>query len=457
MRILQSKLMFSLLVVAVLVVSSCNPARTVRKTVLPDHNTRTWSAQSNIYEVNLRQYSQSGSFKDFQKHLPRLKQMGVEILWFMPITPIGIEGRKMSPTDLGSYYAVRNYKAVNEEYGTMEDWKALVKDAHAQGFKVITDWVANHSAPDNPWIKSNPEFYERDKDGKMIAPFDWTDVRKLDYKNSVLRDSMIDAMKFWIRETGIDGYRCDVAAEVPIDFWRRCIAELKKEKDVFMLAEADNPDMHAAGFDATYGWYEFSIIAQMYSGKHNIDSLDKAIRYVDSAYPKDAYRMYFTTNHDENSWNGTEFERMGPGYKAFAVWTQTMAKSIPLVYSGQEVPNKRRLKFFTKDPIVWDKYELAPFYKTLLTLRRQTKALAADASFTKLTTGIDKQVYAFMREKQGDRVAVMLNLSSKPARFVITQGLVEGDAKNVFTGAKEKISNTKEFRLEPWGYVVYDY
>jgi glycosidase len=191
-----------------------------------------WSLQSNIYEVNLRQYSKSGSIKDFQKHLPRLKKMGVEILWFMPITPIGIEGRKMNEQELGSYYAVRNYKQVNEEYGTMADWKALVKQAHGMGFKVITDWVANHSAPDNPWIKNHPDFYAKDSTGKIMSQYDWTDTRKLDFKNRELRDSMIEAMKFWITTTGIDGFRCDIAGEVPNDFWKECIAALKKVNNV---------------------------------------------------------------------------------------------------------------------------------------------------------------------------------------------------------------------------------
>ena len=179
----------------------------------------SWSKQSNIYEVNLRQYSVSGSFIEFAKHLPRLRKMGVEILWFMPITPIGKEGRKMTPADLGSYYAVRDYKAVNEEFGTMNDWKELVKKAHQMGFKVITDWVANHSALDNHWVKDHPGFYTKDSSGKFLSPFDWTDVYKLNYKNNELRDSMTEAMKYWLTETGIDGFRCDVAEEVPADFW----------------------------------------------------------------------------------------------------------------------------------------------------------------------------------------------------------------------------------------------
>ncbi len=417
-----------------------------------------WSSQSNIYEVNLRQYSQSGSIKDFQKHLPRLKNMGIQILWFMPITPIGIEGRKMNESELGSYYSVRNYKEVNPEFGTMADWKALVKEAHSMGFKIITDWVANHSSPDNVWIKAHPDFYAKDKEGKMIAQFDWTDTRKLNYDNRELRDSMIDVMKFWVRETDIDGFRCDVAEEVPVDFWKECIASLKKIKNVFMLAEGEKPELHLAGFDETFAWSVINAMTDVYKQKSNLSHLDSIINRNIQIFPKNAYRLYFTTNHDENSWNGTEFEKYGDAYKAFAVLTQTMYQSVPLIYSGQEVPNKKRLKFFIKDPIEWGtKFEMAPFYKTLLSLRKGNVALAADASYKKLLTANDVAIFAYLREKQGRKVAVILNLSNQPQRFTIKDKSVYGNVINVFSKKKESISSTHVYDMEPWGYVVYEY
>jgi len=417
-----------------------------------------WSSQSNIYEVNLRQYSKSGSIKDFQKHLPRLKNMGIEILWFMPITPIGIEGRKMNESELGSYYSVRNYKEVNPEFGTMADWKALVKEAHSMGFKIITDWVANHSSPDNVWIKAHPDFYAKDKEGKMIAQFDWTDTRKLNYDNRELRDSMIEAMKFWVRETNIDGFRCDIAEEVPVDFWKECITALKKIKNVFMLAEGEKPELHLAGFDETYTWSVMNVMADVYKQKRSLSYLDSIINRNIQIFPKNAYRLYFTTNHDENSWNGTEFEKYGDAYKAFAVLTQTMYQSVPLIYSGQEVPNKKRLKFFIKDPIEWGtKFEMAPFYKTLLSLRKSNVALAADASYKKLLTANEVAIFAYLREKQGRKVAVILNLSNQPQRFTIKDKSVYGNVINVFSKKKESISSTHVYDMEPWGYVVYEY
>lgn len=419
----------------------------------------SWSYQSNIYEVNLRQYSQSGSIKDFEKHLTRLKNMGVDILWFMPITPIGIEGRKMNETELGSYYAVRNYKEVNPEFGTMEDWKALVKHAHAMGFKVITDWVPNHSAPDNPWIKNHPDFYAKDKNGTIIPPNpDWTDTRKLNYANRELRDSMIDAMKFWIKESDIDGFRCDVAEDVPADFWKECISSLRKIKNVFMLAEGEKPELHLAGFDETYTWTVMNAMADVYAGKRKLSHLDSVINRNIQVFPKNACRMYFTTNHDWNSWEGTEFEKYGDAYKAVAVFTQTMYQSVPLIYSGQEVLNKKRLKFFVKDPIEWgDKFEVASFYKTLLTLRKSNAALAADASYKKLVTANDVAIFAYIREKQGHKVAVILNLSNQPQRITIKDKNIYGTALNIFFKKKENISSTHVFDMEPWGFSLYDY
>ncbi|HAN66540.1 MAG TPA: hypothetical protein DCQ34_09970 [Chitinophagaceae bacterium] len=417
----------------------------------------SWSHQSNIYEVNLRQYSATGKIKDFQKHLTRLRQMGVDVLWFMPITPIGIEGRKMSPSELGSYYAVRNYKAVNEEFGTLADWKAMVKKAQSMGFKVITDWVANHSAQDNHWVRTNPEFYVKDSIGKVVSPFDWTDVYKLNYQNRRLRDSMIDAMRFWVKETGIDGFRCDVAEEVPEDFWRECIAELKKIKNVYMLAEAESPKLHHVGFDATYGWSLMGMMSDVYKGSKTVAQFDSLLQHNIHRFPEDAHRMFFTSNHDENSWNGTEFEKYGDAYKTFAVFTQTMYQSIPLIYNGQEVPNKKRLKFFVKDPIEWKEFKMAPFYKTLLQLRKKNPALSADASYERLKTSHDESVFSFIREKNGRKLLVVLNLSAKPAVFSIQDPRVNGKPYNVFLYTNESVSDKQNISLEPWGYIVYDY
>ncbi len=416
-----------------------------------------WSEQSNIYEVNLRQYSTSSKIKDFEKHLPRLKKMGVEILWFMPLTPIGLENRKMNSSELGSYYAARDYTALNPEFGVMDDWIELVKHAHKMGFKVITDWVANHSSPDNKWMTTHPDFYKRDKNGNTVYTADWDDTRNLNYDNRELRDSMIAAMRFWIRESDIDGFRCDVADGPPVDFWKECIDSLKKLKNVFMLAEAETPALHDAGFDETYAWTVMEGFIKMYAGKLSLHQVDSIINYDIQRFPKNAYRLYFTTNHDWNSWEGTEFERYGDAWKALAVFSQTMYQSVPLIYSGQEIPLKRRLKFFVKDPIDWEKFDMAPFYSILLHLRKKNPALAANASYKKLVTANDAAIFAYVRETGKHKVVVVLNLSKEPQNFTIEDPSINGNPLNVFLGAKEKLNDTHVFSMEPWGYVLYDY
>jgi alpha-amylase len=448
---------FKIPLLAFVLFTSCRATKNNSEKTNPSY--QNWYSNSNIYEVNLRQYTKEGTINAFAKHLSRLKDMGVEILWFMPITPIGMEGRKMTEKELGSYYAVRNYSAFNEEYGTMNDWKAFVKQAHSMGFKVITDWVANHSAPDNPWLKSHPQFYEKDAAGNFAWSFDWSDTRNLNYANSELRDSMMAAMKFWLTETHIDGFRCDMAGEVPTDFWKDCINELKKVNPaVFMLAEGEKPELITAGFNVNYTWTVMHAMKDLYTGNKTLAQFDSVINAGIQSHPADAARLFFTSNHDENSWNGTEFEKFGNAYKAFAVLSQTMAQSIPLIYSGQEMPNKKRLKFFVKDPIEWNgKFELASFYKTLLTLRKNNPALSSDARYQRLASSNDNVVYAYAREKQGRKLLVIFNMSNTVQKFKINNALINGQPFNVFMAMPEKISTTHEFSVEPWGYIVYDY
>jgi glycosidase len=411
--------------------------------------------QSNIYEVNVRQYTPEGTFKAFEANLPRLKEMGVDILWFMPITPISKVDRKGV---LGSYYAVADYTAVNPEFGTLDDWKNLVNKAHELGFKVITDWVANHTGADNRWMQSNPDFFVKKVDGTYAFAFDWSDTRDLNYQNPVLHDSMIHAMKFWLTETKIDGFRCDVAGEVPRSFWQHCITELKKVKpDIFMLAEADVAWLHDAGFNASYGWDGFSKMKKIAKGEASPKVLDTVLQKLDETYPPDYIKMYFTSNHDENSWNKADYATMpGEVHAPFAVLTQTWKNTLPLIYSGQEEPFLDSISFFYKDTISFGKYQRAAFYKILLALRKSTPALATDAAYTKLTSSNDEAVYAYMREKNGKKVLVVLNLSNKPQTTKLN-GAINGEAQNVFANKKEHLTDGQEFVVAPWGYLVYSY
>lgn len=416
-----------------------------------------WSLQSNIYEVNVRQYTKEGTFKAFEKSLPRLKNMGVEILWFMPITPISVKGRKMNESELGSYYAVQDYKGINPEFGNMNDFVSLVKNAHDWGFKVITDWVPNHTGLDNGWVLRHPDFYAKDEKGNFISPFDWTDVYKLNYDNKEMRDSMIDAMKYWIKTADIDGFRCDVAEPVPADFWKSCIGELKKMKDVFMLAEGNTGWLHEAGFDATYNWSAMGYTRDLYDGKISASAFIDSLNANYQRYPKDAMRLNFTTNHDENSWNGTEFEKYGDAYKMFSVFSMTYNQTIPLVYSGQEIPNKKRLKFFVKDPIEWNGLEMDEFYRKLFYHRKVNESFASDASYRKLKTNVDDKVLCYVREKNNQYTLVVLNLTKEQQNVTIDDKVLKRikNFNNIFDLKQASPKNGDTFQLEPWGYLVF--
>jgi len=414
----------------------------------------SWIMQGNVYEVNVRQYTQQGTFKAFGKSLDRLKKMGVQTLWFMPINPISKVDRKGS---LGSYYAVSNYTAINPEFGTLADFKQLVKSAHVLGMKVVIDWVPNHTGADNYWIEKHPDFYVKDKDGKAAVAFDWSDTRQLDYNNKVMQDSMIRAMKFWLTSTNIDGFRCDVAWNVPESFWKRCIPQLRKGRSLFMLAEGDKTYLHRSGFDATYSWDMFHKMIDVAKGASPAYALDSIKARYDSIYPKNALELYFTSNHDENSWNKADFGVFpGASHAPFAVFTQTMYHSVPLIYSGQEEPVLRAIQFFERDPITFKNFGRAKFYKTLLNLRRNDPALASNASFRKVDAGDKNSVYAYVRAKAGKKVLVILNLSSKQQQISIADKSLYGAPLSVFDGKKETL-NSKPWKMKPWGYAIYEY
>ncbi len=414
-----------------------------------------WSRNATIYEVNLRQYTPIGTFKAFEQELPRLQKMGVNILWLMPINPIGQKNRKGS---LGSYYSVRDYLSVNPEYGTKDDFVNLVKKAHELGLKVIIDWVANHTSWDNPLIKKHPEWYKKDSAGNIVSPVkDWTDVAALDYSQPGLREYMTDALAYWIKETDIDGYRCDVAGMMPIDFWNKAIPEIRKIKPIFMLAEDEKPMMHDTAFDATYSWEFFHAMNAVAQGKKPATIIDSIYAAEVKKYPKDAYRMRFTTNHDENSWNGTEFERMGEGARAFAVLSFTFP-GIPLIYSGQESAMNRRLRFFDKDTIPWGNYPLESFYTKLTELKTRNNLLDAGnagGEFIKVPTSGDKAVYAFVRRTPLNQMFVILNLSERDQTVKLNGTDFLGDYEEAFTGTRYSFGNNKKVALKAWEYQVY--
>jgi alpha-amylase len=426
----------------------------------PRNNFPDWAKNATIYEVNTRQYTPEGTFNAFSKHIPRIKELGIDILWFMPVCPISEKEKKGS---LGSPYAVADYRTINPEFGTMEDFKNILDQAHSLGMYVIIDWVPNHSGWDNPWITEHPEYYTQ-KDGKIIDPIDpetgeswgWTDVADFNYDNKEFRKEMIANMEYWIKEVGVDGLRCDVAHNVPDDFWDEAAAVLYQYRPIFMLAESEVPHHTNSGdFLATYAWKFNTLMNEIAEGKKNASDIDTYLKN-DRAEFQGGFHMYFTSNHDENTWQGTVFERLGGGHKAFAVLAATL-DGMPLVYGGQEAPIKKRLEFFERDPINWNNYEYAGFYKTLLSLKHRNRALwngEYGGKIIRIPTGKDADVYAFTREKEGDKVVVIINLSDKVQEIKLSSDDCTGTYTNVFANSTISIEKNTEFTLNAWDYLV---
>ena len=425
------------------------PEALLRPVTHPD-----WSYNQSIYEVNLRQYSPGGTFAEFEEHLPRLKDLGVGILWFMPINPIGEKNRKGS---LGSYYSVKDYYGVNPEFGTLEDFERLVAEIHDMGMYVIIDWVANHTAWDNALTKEHPEWFIRDIHGDFVPPVpDWSDVIDLNYGDPGLWRYMIDAMEFWVRDVDVDGFRCDVAGMVPLEFWNVARAELDSIKPVFMLAEWEAPEAHDFAFDMTYSWNLYHLMNKIAKQVVPASAIGVYLERERDTYSPDAYRMLFTSNHDENSWNGTAFERLGDAAPTLAVLCATL-EGMPLVYSGQEAGLNKRLEFFEKDLIPWQDHPMGEIYTALLNLKKENRALwngdmGGEPQW--IHTSDDNAVFAFLREKEGDRVLVLLNLTPVDQMVSLKDERCAGDYKEAFSGETVTVYPQVGVGLLPWGYVV---
>ncbi|MBE6252374.1 MAG: DUF3459 domain-containing protein [Bacteroidales bacterium] len=464
------KILFAFLAVAVL--ASC--AR-------PYHP--EWTYDSVVYEVNIRQFSPEGTFKGVEAQLPRLKELGVDVLWLMPMYEIGTVERKGT---LGSYYAISDYKKVNPEFGTMEDFEHLLGVAHQMGFKVILDWVANQTAPDHVWMTEKPaDFYERDAEGNAIWEYDWTDTRSLNYENQEVWWAQDDAMRFWL-EKGVDGFRCDAAGEVPAEFWYAIMPKMNKDyPEAYFLAEAERDNLadSRTTFDANYAWELHHLLNSLAQGSKTPADLKEYLDRDAARFPKEAFRLTFTSNHDENSWAGTEFEREGKAADACAVLCFTLPASQPLIYTGQEIGLSRRLAFFEKDPITdWSANEHTAFYKTLVDLKHNNPALAAGERGGKMVwweapegwvafhrqvkdnmvivlanfgtpveqEAVQEKAEANDNRPQGDKVAVpFLNLESAPVTMTFN---LPGEYRNVFTG--EVVTSPFDLTLAPGEYMV---
>ena len=421
-----------------------------------------WAAKAVLYECNIRQFSEQGNFAGVQAQLPRLRDLGIDVLWLMPIHPIGVERRKGT---LGSPYSVQDYYAVNPDFGTVDDLKNLVVEAHKLGLKVILDWVPNHTSWDAVWLKSHPEYYTK-YNGQLTTPInehgqpiaDWTDICDLDYNNKDLRKAMIDAMQYWIRTADIDGYRVDMAGLVPNDFWAEARPALDSVKKVFMLSEwQDEREHFNSCFNANYGWKWKDVTKNIAVGKQNALALDTLLNFLGDFYPNGYYQLYFTQNHDENSWSGHEKELYGDAADAFNVLMFTW-QGIPMLYNGQEAGLAERLEFFEKDPVKWKDFSKTPFFQYLCTLKHNNKAIWAGRQggiLEKIPTDKDDAVYAFTREKGGDRVVIVLNLSNRPQTVTLRPGeQTIGAYLSVFGASTVQVTREMQLNLKAWEYLV---
>ncbi len=411
-----------------------------------------WVENAVLYQINTRQFTPEGTINAARQQLPRLKELGVDILWLMPVQPIGIEKRKGS---LGSPYSISNYTDVNPELGSLEDMKGFVEEAHSLGMKVILDWVANHTAWDNPLITEHPDWYTRDWRGNMQPPpsTDWSDVADLNYDNPDLRRYMTGAMKFWVEEMDFDGFRCDVAGMVPLDFWETARAELEKIKPVFMLAEWEQRDLHIKAFDASYAWTWNNTMHDIALGKANAGAM-KGHYFFDEAntWPRSAIRMRYVSNHDQNTWEATQFERFGDGLKAAIVLSFT-GTGIPLLYNGQEAGNTDRLEFFERDPIVWREHEIGDLYKSLIKLKHETTALwngVAGTPMVYVENSEETNVFAFTRTDKNGGIFAIFNMSGQDLEVTLKDGPYVGSYTDFFTGKLVSFEGKDTLTLVPW-------
>lgn len=415
-----------------------------------------WSKNATIYEVNVRQYTKEGTFNAFAKHLPRLKELGADILWLMPIHPIGELNRK---GEMGSYYAVKDYMKVNPEFGTLEDLKSLVKQAHEMGMYVILDWVANHSAWDNPLTKSHPHWYTRDHKGDFQPTpwWDWDDIIDFDYNQPDMRKYMTEALVYWVKEANIDGYRADVAGFIPTDFWDNVREELDKTKPVFMLAEWDARDLHKKAFDMTYAWDLHDALEEVAKGHSDASGVYQHFADSLSAWPDNAIKMNFVDNHDKNSWEDTMFARFGKHLDMSIVLT-VMAEGMPLVYSGQEAGLDRSLAFFDKDLIEWKPHPVGDLYKTLFALKRENEALWNGnwgGKMIPVPNSNPKAILSFARQKNQDKVFAVFNFSDTEQSATFNETIQLGQYVEYFTQQPFTVKTDSKISVPARGYKIF--
>jgi glycosidase len=419
-------------------------------------------SQSVLYEANIRQYSNEGTFNAFVNDLSIIKKLGVKILWLMPINPISTTKSK---GPLGSYYAVSDYTKVNPEFGSLEDFKNLVDKAHELGMYVILDWVPGHTGWDHHWITEKSNYYLKNKKGQIIDPIDfrtgksfgWTDVADLNYNNIKMREELREAMIYWVKETKIDGYRIDQAYAVPQEFYDKTLKALREIKPLFILAETDI--YHPGGiklvskFDATYDWPGHQLAKDVAQGKKNANDYHKHVNRTLRLYGTDNILVNFVSNHDENSWNGTVEESFGKAGHTFMTLNFTLP-GMPLIYSGQEYDLGKRLHFFEKDSFPKIKGKTMNLLRQLGSLKNNHRALetgSSGGSYKRINTTRNDKILAFEREKSGDKIVVLANLSKDYVQFTMQY---DGDFHRYQDFKRKILSSSYQYDMKPWEFWI---
>lgn len=416
-----------------------------------------WSYSAVLYEMNIRQLTPEGTFQAAMERLPMLRDLGIDAIWLMPVYPIGEEGRKGS---LGSYYSIRDYCAINPEFGTMEDFDAFVATAHSLGMKVLLDWVANHTARDAKWINGkSADWYERESDGTAKVPWDWTDTAKLNYANREVWRGQIEAMRFWIEKHDIDGFRCDMAMLVPIEFWQEASKVLHAIKsDVFMLAEAEELNLFDRAFDMSYAWEIHHMMCDIAKGARRVWDLRNTMYADREKYPATAMRMMFTSNHDENSWSGSEFTRFGDSLQVMTALTFLWEGAMPLIYTGQEIGYDHSFEFFDRDPIEeYTPNSYTEFYRKLTALKHSQKALQAGergARIIEIENNAKDCMMTFVREKDDSRVVAILNLSPYTIQANFNTGIYAGTYHDAIHNEQVELPTQVEQIMAPWTFMI---
>lgn len=422
------------------------------------HSTPAWASNASIYQVNVRQFSPQGTFEAVSLQLERIKRLGVTIIWLMPIHEIGKLNRKGS---LGSPYAVKDFYSINPEFGDATSLRLLIERAHSLNLKVILDWVPNHSAWDNVLVSQHPHWYARDYKGDFRPSpwWDWDDIIEFDYAQADLRTYMIDAMSYWLEQFDVDGFRCDVAGYVPNDFWRQAREALDLIKPVFMLAEWEDRDLHEYAFDMTYAWSWNEVLHDIVHKRSSLDKLRKYYSWNERAWPKEAFRMTFVSNHDENAWEGTPDEKFGDAQKACIVLS-CLGQGVPLIHNGQEAGETKRLAFFEKDCIEWQQHAIGTLYTKLLKLRKRYTALwngVHGATMHQVPNNQAQSVFSFVRQDKESKWFMVFNFSDEHKQVGFEENLFTDEYIEVFGSSRRRHDLFSDFELdlEPWEYRIY--